>query len=573
MRSVKKRQFKVIAISIATFFFVSGSLSQLTAQSTIVPENKPTKTSESKWNTLNEDSPIRSLDTRSIEIKRNFREWEVEGYRIDQEGDWITYNKEWRGTRSIEGLEPATVYSLSVATQDEFGRRDTLFGLPFITRSYSSGEIKVYFNSSVNEEVSTGPAPESTDGVFLRNTILNKIEEANFTIDVAAYNNNRSEIVQALNDAANRGVRVRYIAEGSNANTALNTSTAFEVLERQDDLGIMHHKFLIIDVEDTDNSWVFMGSTNLTTQQIATDNNNALFIQDQGLAVIYEMEFEEMWGSNTEFPNVANSKFGAEKLDNTPHLIMVGDIPVESYFSPSDNTAFHISNALEAAQESISAALLLFTFNPLAEMVIQKHHQGLIVRNLIHDIEANGSRYSKLVSNGVNVHQNSVSGVQLHHKYAIVDADIEEGNPLVITGSHNWTNKANNHNDENTLIVHSGEIANIYRQEFEARWCENLPSDCYVNTVEEFTESPHSLFTLYPNPAMDEIHLKLKEQNWEKPIVITLFDSSGHMLKSVVDQSGGGERTLDIGDLPAQNYFLQLRSGEKNQTLPLIIQR
>ncbi|MCU0613306.1 MAG: hypothetical protein MUE60_16160, partial [Candidatus Eisenbacteria bacterium] len=40
----------------------------------------------------------------------------------------------------------------------------------------------------------------------------------------------------------------------------------------------------------------------------------------------------------------------------------------------------------------------------------------------------------------------------------------------VITGSHNWSSSAETTNDENTLIIHSPVIANLYLQEFAARY-------------------------------------------------------------------------------------------------------
>ena len=41
---------------------------------------------------------------------------------------------------------------------------------------------------------------------------------------------------------------------------------------------------------------VWTGSTNLTADQIHSDHNDVIIIQDQALAKAYTMEFEEMWG-------------------------------------------------------------------------------------------------------------------------------------------------------------------------------------------------------------------------------------------------------------------------------------
>ena len=513
---------------------------------------------------------IERIHTESIHLRNLDSQRVLTAFHLCKKNEWIA-----GGFRSselvIENLESATVYHISLAWEYLDGSRDTSFNLPVITRSNSSGEILVYFNSSVETEFSNGAEPVSISGTVLRNTIIEKIDQATTSIDVAAYNNNRSEIVQALNNAANRGVRVRYIAEGENANTALNTSLAFQVLERNDDDGIMHHKFLVIDVDDPDNCWIITGSTNLTTQQIATDNNHMLFIQDQSLAVVYEMEFEEMWGSNTASPNLSQSRFGANKRDNTPHWLMVGEVPIQSYFSPSDNTAFHISAALQDAEESISFALLLFTHNPLAETIIQKHFQGLNVRGLINDIDASGTRYPKLKSNNINVHPNGVNGVQLHHKYAIIDADALNSQPKVITGSHNWTNRANNHNDENTLIIHSTAITNIFRQEFEARWCESVSDQCLVSYAISPGEAAMSQIKVYPNPTNGKIQLDFEGNNDAVIRRVLVFDHLGRMIKGRKNVSE--DVSINLTAFPDGMYQVVIESEMGIQRLPVVIAR
>ena len=72
--------------------------------------------------------------------------------------------------------------------------------------------------------------------------------------------------------------------------------------------------------------------------------------------------------------------------------------------------------------------------------------------------------------------------IQFHHKYAIIDASNVSADPIVLTGSHNWSGNAENNSDENTLIIHDATIANIYLQEFEKRWGElGTP-----NAIDEF---------------------------------------------------------------------------------------
>jgi hypothetical protein len=55
----------------------------------------------------------------------------------------------------------------------------------------------------------------------------------------------------------------------------------------------------------------------------------------------------------------------------------------------------------------------------------------------------------------------------------VVDQNAPTSDPLVFTGSHNWSAAADNDNDENTLIIHDATIANIYYQNFVKRFVDN----------------------------------------------------------------------------------------------------
>lgn len=46
----------------------------------------------------------------------------------------------------------------------------------------------------------------------------------------------------------------------------------------------------------------------------------------------------------------------------------------------------------------------------------------------------------------------------------------------VITGSYNWTQKAEQQNDENVIILHNPDVARIYRDRFKKYWGEDSPA-------------------------------------------------------------------------------------------------
>ena len=172
---------------------------------------------------------------------------------------------------------------------------------------------------------------------------------------------------------------------------------------------------------------------------------------------------------------------------------------MELYFSPSDQTTFQINNIIETVDYSFEFGLLSFTRDDLAQTIIDKNAAfGISIRGIIEDENSTGSEFTNLQSNGVNMRSHTGVSNSFHHKYAIADANVAGSNPTILTGSHNWSNNAENNSDENTLIIHDATIANIYLQEFEKRWGELATT----NTLNEFIDINLSVF---PNPSRGQI--------------------------------------------------------------------
>lgn len=323
-----------------------------------------------------------------------------------------------------------------------------------------------FFNRSVDNSYSDGSMPDGVGTSEIETDIVRRIDAAVATLDVAMYNTSRDAIVQALRRAVTRGVRVRYVADATTSNNALEGVLPFPVLFRQGD-GIMHHKFVIGDAEDPAGAWVWAGSTNFSQNQLTQDPNHAIVIFEQAIARTYQAEFDEMWGS---IPKGISGRTGDLKLDDTPHDFIVGGNPVELYFSPSDETGCQILRTIESADERIMVALLILTRDELIDALVRRHQDGLEVRVIVDDEESSAGALARLRAAGVPVRVHRFSPI-FHHKYVIVDEGTTS-DPVVATGSHNWTFSADRINDENLLLFHDQRAANIFRQEFEARWAE-----------------------------------------------------------------------------------------------------
>ena len=453
---------------------------------------------------------------------------------------------------TINGLEPGTPYYCQVFSVFE---NDTAFANigVYSTVSESPGTITVYFNREVNHSYSTGVDAVSLFGATA-DTIIAQIDRAQTTLDVAAYNINHIPMVNAINAAYSRGVQVRYIAEDNTANIALaHLNTNIPRLKRMNAASSgMHNKFIIVDANNVDSALVLTGSTNFTSNNLFTEANNMVIINDQALARAYTLEFNEMWGSDGPNHNASASRFGEEKTKNTPEKFLIGGVPVELYFSPSDGTTAAIKNAIEQTDHNFDFALLTITNDDLAMAIAYQVGPGVTPRGIVQTPSGSGNDYDLLLSYGVDMITLAGTSRQLHHKYGIVDHSNPESDPTVITGSHNWSGAAETTNDENTLIIHDATVANQFYQEFMALYN-------YVVNVEEIELSHVSL---YPNPASETFTMV-----FDSPTVLSgavhITDLQGKMIYQKDFHSFQGQNKMEvyIGGLH-QGVYLVTLSGE-----------
>ncbi len=488
---------------------------------------------------------------------------------------------------TVTGLEPATVYHVRIGTSNN---SDTTYTSDYIVETSSltsTGTMNVYFNHSTDNSVSAGEAAQTVD---ISQKLLNRINAAQYSIDLALYSLSGTvgaNIANALIAAKNRGVKVRVIGEYDNHTTApwtyLTNGGIQVIFDTYDAInggaGLMHNKFGVFDNRDTSdsNDWVWSGSWNATDPGNNNDAQNAIEIQDKSLANAYTLEFEEMWGSNTDIPNAANSRFGIRKTDNTPHRFNIAGTPIELYFDPSDNTTMHIGNALNASVTSINVAMLTFTRSDLAQILINKKAAGEKVHVIVDNNTDTGTQFSYLKNNGVDImlKGSAITGL-LHHKYAIVDGDNRYADQVVITGSHNWSSSAENSNNENTLIIHSHRIANLYLQEYKARYIEAGGTDVITDVAENSDNkipTNYDLMQNYPNPFNPSTTITFsipKESN----VTLKIFNILGQEVKTLVNQNeqvGTYKINFDASKLTSGIYFYTISAGEYHQVKKMIL--
>jgi phosphatidylserine/phosphatidylglycerophosphate/cardiolipin synthase-like enzyme len=477
----------------------------------------------------------------------------------------------------ITGLTPATVYHYAVGSADANGT--TIVG-DFILSSASpaqtTGEINVYFNKTVDLSVSSGEAAHGNAN--LPSLFIARVNAARYSIDAALYNLSGSvgaSIATALVAAHDRGVLVRIIGEADNFNAPFGTlvNAGVPVITDEFDVStagteLMHNKFAVFDYRggSAESVWVWTGSWNPSDPGTNNDRQNAIEIQDVALAGAYTLEFQEMWGSATQFPSGANTRFGARKLNDTPHLFNVNGTRIQSYFSPSDRTTVQIGRVLGRAQSSVCTAMYTFTRRELADTLIAQKQRGRKVRVVMDNSSDTGTQFATLSGAGVDVHLKGFSGGLLHHKYAVVDATGPGGTPAVVTGSHNWSSSAENSNDENTIIVYSPRVANLYLQEFAARYTEAGGTDPIVLAVETAGAGVPAEFRLaqnYPNPFNPSTRIDVDVAR-SGLVTLKVYDLLGREVATLLDETLAPGRyavSFDAGRLATGVYVYRVTAG------------
>jgi phosphatidylserine/phosphatidylglycerophosphate/cardiolipin synthase-like enzyme len=457
-----------------------------------------------------------------------------------------------------------------------------LFSMIFVFFATILGaEINVYFTHSVDTTyANTTPAQGNVE---LDKKLINRIVQAQYSIDFCFYDIERQNIVDSLISAFNQGVEVRVITECDNyyVDTLGNIDTTIQKLIDanipviHDTFGyqhgskLMHNKFAIFDFRDSssvDDDWIWTGSYNITDNGTISNANNAVEIQEQELARAYTVEFEEMWGSNTNIPDSANAKFSYHKEDNTEHNFLIDSIPVELYFSPSDHPTAHICSCITTADSTIYFCIFSFTHNDVRSTMRDRWDAGVWVRGVFDQNLANqlGGEYEEIKSwhDPPLVYTDSVQSgsgpKRLHHKYMLVDSDYySDTDPIVITGSQNWSAVAEDYNDENTLIIHSQDIANQYLQEFIVRYRE---AGGQYGCLEKSNDLSLNKIRIFPNPFTNRLRI-------EGCSKINVYDISGKFVAEFKREWDG--KDINGEEVSAGIYFLRFKRENIGKVLKL----
>ena len=313
------------------------------------------------------------------------------------------------------------------------------------------GEIQAFFTTPhliyPDRENQRRPPPVLT-------ALIEDIEAAQTSIDMAIFDLDIPEVTQALVAAQERGVRVRVVLDSESLDTPEVSEQTGQLEAAGAGLGFderepfMHHKFVVIDGAVT-----WGGSWNLTVNGTYRNNNNMVRFNNPEIATTYTDEFQQMF----------DGAYGVHKSNVASYpRVQIGETQVQMHFSPTDETENHIIEQLQQAESSIRFMAFSYTLDSVADVMLEKMQSGVTVQGVFEKRNASGtgSEFERLRGDGDQILVDGNCYV-MHHKVIIIDERV------VLTGSYNFSASAENSNDENLITLIDPTLVAAYMDEFE----------------------------------------------------------------------------------------------------------
>ncbi len=414
-------------------------------------------------------------------------------------GDYTTY--------------PGHAYRYEVTAQ--YGAWDSLKSgasavVEVTTESQMAPETAVFFNRGaaasqayVDRFGEKDPADSPEARVWLSRGLeeailafLAQAKDASYALHASIYEFQKPELLQGLKDALSRGAAVGVVYHSRHKDDKDDTWTKNEAAANVAGLqsvavqrkanpqsAISHDKFVVL-LKDSVPQAVWTGSTNWTEGAIYGQLNVGHALYDPQIAAAYEQLFQHLHADEAAAP----LKAALAKL--TPVSAAIPDVAgVYPLFSPQSNQA--MLDLYGAICANARCLLVCAPFELAAQIrsAFSKHAPDALHFLLVDKTGSLGSAQEVEVIRGeantevsvattlsspLHDYQNRLlegkesfhhAGVHIHAK--VIAADPFGPDPVVVTGSANYSVNSTTDNDSNSLVIRGNtRVADIYATEF-----------------------------------------------------------------------------------------------------------
>lgn len=260
---------------------------------------------------------------------------------------------------------------------------------------------------------------------------------------------------------------------------------------------IMHNKFLVRVGAADHAEAVLTGSANFTSEGLSAQANVLHAFESPELAKLYLLRKRELDGN----PSLAQTR---QSQTGWSDKIAVGDATIRVFFPPEPKDQRASLDAIVAAVKAAQHSILLCAYDPtdkgLLDAVFAAADRGKMMLALVNRVpekQPGGDPNRADVAAKIEILERSREGdvtgfgafkssdtptdfvpervlwpgenpkimVRVHHKFVVIDA--EGDNPVVFTGSANFSGNSLHGNDENLLeITKCPRLARMYFAEF-----------------------------------------------------------------------------------------------------------
>ncbi|WP_454868531.1 phospholipase D-like domain-containing protein [Pseudomonas farris] len=298
---------------------------------------------------------------------------------------------------------------------------------------------------------------------------IERAEDGQWALDIAIYEYQLKVIVDAVNAAFERGVKVRvlYHAQPDEDTTALNEAS-LEKIPAANKRGrvthnIFHNKFMVLSRLDAAGQHqpeaVLCGSTNFTANGVYRQANVVHVLDDARIGASYLQTFEQVWATPADV--------GATREWLTENNPMQPDQALFAGFSPRSGQGDlrEFVEIIESAKKDLLFVTAFALPDEVLNALLGQPHDDILrygLQNTVSRITGfHADRTAQfaataLLNTGLEgwlkENMKGQKGNLLVHTKAIV-VDFTTDTPTIISGSHNLSAAASNGNDENYLII------------------------------------------------------------------------------------------------------------------------
>ncbi|SDP47381.1 Phosphatidylserine/phosphatidylglycerophosphate/cardiolipin synthase [Mucilaginibacter sp. OK268] len=327
------------------------------------------------------------------------------------------------------------------------------------------------------------------------------------------------EVLQALKDAHASGADVKIIYDSRHEKTKNDKAIETAGIPREmmirrtaDPAFLQHNKYMVL-LEDEQPVAVSTGSTNITEKAIFGHCNTLHIVRDPAIAENYLKHWE---GLESDPLNEA-ARANAIAIKQDPKIVSSG---TTTLFSPRPGTkVLKLYSQLIANSQRLVCGMFPFSFNKgiksaitqdtehLKYIIIDKKTKNTtLVTNDVDNVIIYGGSYDEPLygwAQEVDSGELFYSGVNfIHNKVILIDPLSDD--PIVITGSANFSDNSILRNDENTMVIRGDrDVADSYFTEFARIF------NHYASRQDTIKLKPHNTATNY-NPSI----LETNPANW-----------------------------------------------------------